>query len=164
MSTQIKDFTNLHKKIQNDGITHINVYSKGQTELGRFLSNFTHVPIETEDGKFNSIEGYWYWLSCKNDQLREVSGYEAKHLGRILGGQYWQSSEEFQRKICSAIKNKLQTSIAEELLIKNKNILHLPLDHYYVYNNRIHRPKEGKWVITYIESWIKTNYAINKNI
>ena len=43
-----------------DGITHVNVYSRGLTTLGRWLSNFAHCPIETEDGPFASIEGYWY--------------------------------------------------------------------------------------------------------
>ena len=47
---------------QNDGITHINVYSKGKTTLGRWLTNFAHTPIDTIDGHFESIEGYWYWL------------------------------------------------------------------------------------------------------
>lgn len=28
-----------------DGITHINVYSKGATELGRLLTNFAHTPL-----------------------------------------------------------------------------------------------------------------------
>jgi hypothetical protein len=46
-------------KSKDDGITHINIYSKGKTELGRWLSNFTYHPIETEDGKFDSVEGYW---------------------------------------------------------------------------------------------------------
>ena len=46
-----------------DGITHINIYSKGQTELGKMLSNFAKFPIQTVDGNFMSVEGYWYFLS-----------------------------------------------------------------------------------------------------
>jgi len=42
----------------SDGVTHINIYSKGKTSLDRALSNFAHTPIETVDGKFASIEGY----------------------------------------------------------------------------------------------------------
>ena len=58
-----------------DGIDHINIYSKGKTSLGRWLSNFAKSPIETEDGHFDSIEGYWYWywLSSKDDTLRALS-------------------------------------------------------------------------------------------
>jgi len=56
----------------DDGLSHINIYSKGMTELGRLLSNFANTPVNTpQDGKFTSIEGYWYWLLGKNDN-REV--------------------------------------------------------------------------------------------
>ena len=44
-----------------DGMTHINVYSKGKTEIGRWLSNFAYSPIDLgNEGYFSSIEGYWY--------------------------------------------------------------------------------------------------------
>jgi hypothetical protein len=70
-----------------DGIGHINVYSKAKTKLGRELSNFSFSPFtHPEDGKFNSIEGYWYWLGCKQEKLRKVWGYAAKRLGREYGG------------------------------------------------------------------------------
>lgn len=42
---------------EEDGITHINIYSKGKTDLGRMLSNFAKFPIETVDGrKLHEIE------------------------------------------------------------------------------------------------------------
>lgn len=65
-----------------DGVTHINIYSQGKTELGRMLSNFYKCRIDTKDGVFNSVEGYWYWLGiedCKEkDALKTLSGYQAK--------------------------------------------------------------------------------------
>jgi hypothetical protein len=39
-------------KPEDDGKTHINVYSKGLTELGQFLSNFAEAPAQTPDGEF----------------------------------------------------------------------------------------------------------------
>jgi len=30
---------------EEDGITHINIYSKGKTDLGRMLSNFAKLPF-----------------------------------------------------------------------------------------------------------------------
>ena len=30
---------------KDDGVTHINIYSKGQTELGGLLSNFSRTPF-----------------------------------------------------------------------------------------------------------------------
>jgi len=55
-----------------DGIDHINLYSRGHTELGQYLSNFAYTPIQTEDGRFNSIEAYWYWLNTHNCLIIEM--------------------------------------------------------------------------------------------
>lgn len=47
-----------------DGVTHINIYSKGKTELGRWLTNFSYSPFNhPEYGKFLSMEGFWCWVS-----------------------------------------------------------------------------------------------------
>jgi len=96
-----------------DGITHINIYSKGKTEIGRFASNFAFSPFECEDGKFDSIEGYWYWLTInpsnpRRDELRKLYGFEAKRIGRELRGKDWNLDEEFKKKICNAIKIKFE--------------------------------------------------------
>lgn len=96
----------------NDGVDHINVYSKGKTALGRFLTNFAYSPIITEDGPFQSIEGYWYWLGCKDDDLRMVHGWEAKQLGRALGASDWQDTGTFKTKIMKAIEAKLDANPA----------------------------------------------------
>ena len=49
--------------LEDDGITHINVYSKGATALGRALSNFARIPVMVvPNGRFESVEAYWYWL------------------------------------------------------------------------------------------------------
>lgn len=146
----------MNKKADYDGLTHVNVYSQGKTELGRFLSNFAQSPIVTEDGSFASIEGYWYWLSCKDDRLRLLHGYSAKALGREVGGKDWMDDAEFKRKICSAIQFKMETPEAKDILKRNSHLLHLPLEHYYVYGNKVIRPKEGKWIIDKLESIISS--------
>jgi len=56
-------------KVEEDGVTHINIYSKGRTTLGQMLSNFEDSPFTCEDGNFRSIEDYWYWLSVDNRTL-----------------------------------------------------------------------------------------------
>lgn len=134
-----------------DGIDHINVYSKGRTELGRFLSNFAYTPILTEDGPFNSIEGYWYWLGCRHpakDTLRDVFGFQAKKLGRELGSPDWIEDEAFKAKILSAIKIKLNTygRMRDEL---QANLL--PLTHYYTYGSKVVNVPEADWIIKFIE-------------
>ena len=47
-----------------DGINHINVYSRGKTEIGRFLSNMAHTPFEYqrfESQRFDlkNVESFW---------------------------------------------------------------------------------------------------------
>jgi hypothetical protein len=58
-----------------DGIDHINIYSRGKTEVGRQLSNFAHTPFTHKDyGYFNSVEGLWYYLitGCKHENLSKM--------------------------------------------------------------------------------------------
>ena len=140
---------------QEDGVTHLNVYSQGQTSLGRFLSNFYNWIIETEDGVFDSIEGYWYWLGCEHpdrDQLRTVSGAKAKKLGRELRGKDWQSDDEFKRKICAAISLKIKSHPAKWKELRDNT---LPLAHYYVFGGKVVEPSDGAWILEHIQSVAK---------
>ena len=47
---------------RDDGVHHLNVYTKAVTVLGRWLSNFTHSPFTHPEygGKFESMEGFYY--------------------------------------------------------------------------------------------------------
>lgn len=141
------------KEITLDGITHVNIYSKGKTKLGRMLSNFYASPIITVDGNFNSVEGYWYWLSCPNDyphknDFRTLVGWQAKERGREVGARDWLDSPAFKLKIYNAILSKLllDDEILQEFLT-NK----LSFRHYYVYKDKIVEPKEGRWIIELFE-------------
>lgn len=139
---------------KQDGINHINIYSKGKTSLGRFLSNFADARIETEDGEFSSVEGYWYWLLLKNDtamiqrekeSLRIFFGFDVKDLGRRLLKRYGSrfseekqvdNDSDFQRKIKNAIKFKIDNNLKyKEELAKCT----LPFEHYYVYYGKVKR-------------------------
>jgi hypothetical protein len=133
-----------------DGIDHVNVYSKGKTELGKFLTNFAYSPIETEDGHFNSIEGYWYWLSSKDNKLRELSGWKAKEYGRSIKADDWLDDDIFKEKIKKAIYIKL---INNPKYLKQLQELKLPLKHYYVYGDKIIEVPKAKWIIDYLESF-----------
>jgi len=59
---------------KEDRISHINVYSKSTTELGRKLTNFARMTTPTaNDGVFASVEAYWYWLGvAENNPKRET--------------------------------------------------------------------------------------------
>jgi hypothetical protein len=136
-------------KPEDDGKTHINVYSKGLTELGQFLSNFAEAPAQTPDGEFASIEGYWYWLSCRDNRLRRLSGWLAKSVGRRAKGKDWLKTDDFKNRIKSAIKTKLETYPDMYAELKACS---LPLTHYYVYSGKASQVPKAKWVIDYIES------------
>lgn len=135
-----------------DGITHLNVYSKGKTPLGRFLSNFAHTPIETMDGHFESVEGYIYWLvsegSPDREQLRSVYGFAAKKLGRRLSTlDFGNVPKGFTGKVCMAITTKV---------LRNREMLNqlqantLPLTHYYVMWGKVIDPNNFGWTCEHL--------------
>ena len=131
----------------SDGIDHINIYSKGKTRLGRMLSNFYRCEVETPDGTFQSVEGYWYWLLSRDDTLRTMSGWEAKKYGRKQVKAHWSHMFWFRQRIKIALSNKI---------LYNREILDLfvestlPFKHYYVYGEKIRYPEGGEWVIDFI--------------
>lgn len=132
-----------------DGVTHINVYSKGKTKLGKFLSNFTHTPIETEDGHFESVEGYWHWLGLRDDKLRTLYGWEAKKYASNSVKTFKLTEEEFKNKIRKAITIKLETN--PDKLSELRNTV-LPLAHYYVFNG-FAKDAGYKWILEHINSF-----------
>jgi len=136
-----------------DGFEWINIYSKGATELGRALSNFSSHKVITIDGTFASIEGYWYWLAVSPDEprrgeLKEAVGWQAKALGRELRGVDWvkggDTAADFRLRIAVAMTTKLilhpsiRYRLAESVL---------PFRHYYVYGGKVVEPKEGHWIV-----------------
>ena len=126
-----------------DGIYHINIYSQGKTELGKMLSNFAKFPIQTADGNFLSVEGYWYYLSIsenepRREELRTVYGFEAKRLGKEIllqtnNGKNSRRDENFEEKILKAIWYKFRRNA--HLLKPEYNSL--PFEHYYNYNGKV---------------------------
>ena len=128
-----------------DGVTHINIYSKGETPLGRYLSNWYRAPFECEDGNFESIEGYWYWLGSRDERLRTLSGYQAKYLGRTLPRPY--KLEDFELRIKKAIICKLKAHV---YIMEDLRKSTLPFAHYYIFNN--YRKDGGfDWLVEFFE-------------
>lgn len=136
-----------------DGLDHINIYSKGQTSLGRWLSNFAFSPIFIPDhGNFYSIEGYWYWLSCEKDELRQLHGYLAKKIGRELVEKVPDSSihrrYNFEELIVKAIDIKLLSNKSMLMSLAEST---LPLAHYYDYKGK--KVDAGyEWIKDHIDS------------
>lgn len=134
-----------------DGVTHINIYSKGQTKLGRMLSNFAHIPVDLRDGHFESIEGYWYWLGTRDESLRVLYGFTAKQIGRSLKRVASLPEAEFQNKIREALRIKVLSHPYLEKLLKESE---LPFEHYYVFSGRT-KDAGCKWLLTFWEQFRK---------
>ena len=135
-----------------DGIEHINIYSKGKTEIGRLLTNFAHTPfIHPEYGRFESVEGFWYWLrnGKQHEELRSMYGFKAKEYGK-----------QFESIDCSTFQEDVKEAIRCKLR-QNRKILQmlvdstLPLEHYYWYgdinNPKVYNLPQYKWIIDEIE-------------
>ena len=137
-----------------DGLDHINIYSKGKTLLGRLLSNFAQTPFICLDGKFSSIEGYWYWLgleeSPRREELRLSAGWFAKKLGRELRGEDWNSDPNFENKIIADLQSKLEQNPQIQDLLKDSI---LPFKHYYAYDNKVvDESVRGKFLLDFWEN------------
>ena len=136
---------------EEDSITHINIYSKSKSDLGKFLTNFSYSPIITEDGKFNSIESYWYYLSTnikwEQLRLRRLSGFEAKKYGQAIKNPTRIDENDFKRKIKLAINYKIINSDYYEEFIKSE----LPFTHYYNFGGKVVEPVQHHWLVEYFE-------------
>ena len=89
----------------DEGVTHINIYSKSKLELGKLLSNFAKTPFtHPVYGEFASVEAFWYWLSTgkKHDSLKKLYGYKAKVEGKT-----------FERVTVDNFKEELNDNIVE---------------------------------------------------
>jgi hypothetical protein len=133
--------------MSTDGIDHINIYSKGDTYLGRSLSNFSSHKVATTDGEFASIEGYWYWLNAtgpRREELRAKVGWEAKRLGRELRAGDWSPDPTFKLRIANAMVSKLilHPQVCSEFVAST-----LSFRHYYVYGDKVVEPAEGRWIV-----------------
>jgi len=123
-------------KPEDDGRTHINIFSKGNTELGRWMSNFAKQTMTCpEHGTFDSMEGFWYWLKTgkQHDDLRYLHGALAKQLGRTFEPVYF-DPDEFNRQILLMINKKIRGNPKMRMQLANST---LPFTHYYVYNGTI---------------------------
>ena len=134
-----------------DGVTHVNMYSKSATAFGRMLSNFYRTPLSLPEGQFQSVEGYWYYLSLPSDwalpgqtvpareQLKHLYGFQAKSTGRALRNALRQSVQttafvpDFPERILAAIAQKLDKH-PDMFLPRYRG---LPIVHYYAYGSVI---------------------------
>lgn len=147
---------------KEDGITHINIYSQSKTNIGKMLSNFYRFRINTDDGVFYSVEAYWYWLSIEDcpekEILRELSGYEAKKVGKQLEKQFSRRHDDnFEKKILKAIWCKVR----RHSHMFSGRFGKLPFEHYYNFGGKVVDVKENHlWMVEGIDKM--RNYIIER--
>lgn len=131
---------------KNDGIDHINIYSNGETELGRLLTHFAHTPfIHPYLGPFASMEGLWFFIRNGgfDENLRYLSGIKAKKLGRLHQAKWY---PDFRSDIIAANYQKIiQNDQLREAVIASE----LPFDHYYLFGPKkvLIAPRDSMWLI-----------------
>ncbi|HRK00820.1 MAG TPA: hypothetical protein PL089_14515 [Ignavibacteria bacterium] len=113
----------------NDGVDHINVYSRGKTKLGKLMSNFAHTPFTYHGKTYQSIEGALYYYRTEDDRLIAMHGSQAKKLGSSL--------KEKQIETPAMIKSWIYAKLFAnpeiiDLLLQNN----LPYAHYYIMYGR----------------------------
>lgn len=135
----------------DDGVTHINIYSKAKTELGRMLSHFYSAVVEVpEFGSFDNMECFWQYLStgCQYEMLRHLTGVEAKMRSKGFPKVF---RDDFMEQIKAA--NRLK-------LLQHPEILQpfvessLPFEHYYLMGRSqvLQRPVDAHTIIAMFES------------
>ncbi len=156
-----------------DGINHINVYSKGKTELGRLLSNFAETMIKTKKGDFHSVESWWYWIKMNNinssclvplfdekqiHAIRHRPGKSAKDYFRFLYKQDSVVNNPSKEQLKEIYKLKLeQHPRIKKLLLKNT----LPLTHYYIMFEKKISADEYLWTV---QLWEEIKNELNASL
>lgn len=164
-----------------DGITHINIYTKGQTDIGKMLSNLSNYGIVHEQyGRFSSLEAFWFWLVTEQqfEELRVLNGFNANKRGRELckdinvDYESVTTSEVFRETFKTGIECKLrQHTFIRQKLVETGS---LPLTHYFFYSPKdgdlsqakiIEKPQHQWQMDIFEEIRAKTqNWMIQKNI
>jgi hypothetical protein len=113
-----------------DGITHINISTAAQTELGRKLAHYSVTPfVHPVYGPFRSMEGFWHYIKCEtpDDVLRTLCGNGARSYAK---GKKMIWRENFSQIINEANYHRIvQNSDIREAMITST----LPFTYYYLY-------------------------------
>lgn len=129
-----------------DGKTHVNVYSRGATSLGRALSNLSECNIEHPYfGHFRTLEGLWFYMKTgfREDSFRIIKGVAARELGKKLPTAHYPL---FSKMFKLGMLEKLEKNPALQRDLLNNE---LPLAHYYLYGTKIMMQDRHQWQLDY---------------
>ncbi len=148
-----------------DGVDHINIYSKGQTCLGRYMSNFAYFSFVYNDEHFPSVEHWWYYQLTQNDDCF-LSIYLPATIKKRM--QEYIKNNNIETKQID--KHKLKEILTNKILSNHSNLVafinsSLPFKHYYTFGDKVVLANEqfltDIWEEIRIE--LKTNLSILLN-
>ena len=155
-----------------DGITHINLYSRGNTNLGRMLSNFNkNFFVVPGIGSFASMEAFYYYVSSgsRYEFLRKLSGGVAKMEGKRLPVVKLDDFEDVMKQGIQAKYDYNKNAINALILLEGRDSDGgaLPLTHYYCnqiyssvdesYSWKITVPQGNAWLV---DKWTEIVTAV----
>lgn len=131
---------------QEDGVSHININFFCETELGKLMSNPAHTPFKIKRNTFKSLEGYWFWLLTKEEQLKNLYGMKAKKIGQEFLKNKNVKIDNFNELIINACHEKVeQNPKLKKLLIQS----HLPFEYYHFNNDKelVNLKEKYSWLV-----------------
>lgn len=123
----------------DDGVHNINVWTNGKTRLGRLLTHLSDLSVDDPRyGRFSCGEGLYYYIKtgCVHEELRTMSGYEAKRYGQTLPRGRWVTDFWGEIKIANRARIDQHPELRD--LVEEST---LPFEHYYVYQNKVVVPR-----------------------
>ena len=139
-----------------DGVTHVNVFTRGKVKLGRDLSNFQECNIDHPYfGRFRTLEGLWFYIKtgCNEEMFRIMNGHDCRKKGKIMTNvQYPLFTKMFKLGMIEKLEKNQQ--LQEELKANT-----LPLVHYYNYAGAVHVPQRHEWQIEFWQNLRETLLA-----
>lgn len=138
-----------------DGVEFINIYTKAATRLGRLLTNLSDLTVtHPVYGTFRTAEGLYYYLKTGkvHEELRALTGFKAKEMGRVLTA-VW--SDSFREDFKLGLKAKIMEHEELRNLFVSST---LPFVHYYIYSSKdpskkpkVIVPKDQAWQMEFLE-------------
>ncbi|HXQ32489.1 MAG TPA: DUF4326 domain-containing protein [Anaerolineales bacterium] len=134
--------------VLTDGIDHINIYSKGKTQLGRDLSNFSEIGFDhPQYGRFASVEAFYYFCSTghQHAHLKTLYGFKAKQEGKLL-------ERVDNPKLLDEIEEAIKLRFYQNpWLLQQFKVSTLPFKHYYIGGEGFTRYPIFTWSSTWLE-------------
>lgn len=150
-------------KPAGDGVDHINSYSRSRCEIGRMLSNFYRVDIDTPYGVFPSVECFWSYLKTRDERLFHITDpVEARRIGQ--NGTAFVDAGTFRSLIYDGITYKLDTLSSVILADPLFTDITIPIIHKWVSDGKYTDTgsmRSVRMLLDPIEEWRMRKLCLN---